>query len=141
MTQRFHHDINIDQVKELCDDCGVKGLDGTGPFCFQSWEPRNELILTKHEGYNWGPEFYANKGPAKVDKVVWKIVPEDNNRSEEHTSELQSLMRISYTVFCLKKTSKTLETTSITEPSTAAHCARDRSTITIKSAEQKTERK
>src|SRR3546814_1410386 len=25
------------------------------------------------------------------------------NRSEEHTSELQSLMRISYTVFCLKK--------------------------------------
>src|SRR3546814_2608955 len=26
-----------------------------------------------------------------------------NNRSEEHTSELQSLMRISYAVFCLKK--------------------------------------
>src|SRR3546814_5321677 len=31
--------------------------------------------------------------------VLW--VP--NNRSEEHTSELQSLMRISYAVFCLKK--------------------------------------
>src|SRR3546814_9162349 len=28
-------------------------------------------------------------------------------RSEEHTSELQSLMRISYAVFCLKKTNKT----------------------------------
>src|SRR3546814_2601510 len=28
-------------------------------------------------------------------------------RSEEHTSELQSLMRISYAVFCLKKTQKT----------------------------------
>src|SRR3546814_1776104 len=27
-------------------------------------------------------------------------------RSEEHTSELQSLMRISYAVFCLKKTTK-----------------------------------
>src|SRR3546814_2885839 len=27
-----------------------------------------------------------------------------NGRSEEHTSELQSLMRISYAVFCLKKT-------------------------------------
>src|SRR3546814_6370562 len=26
-----------------------------------------------------------------------------NDRSEEHTSELQSLMRISYAVFCLKK--------------------------------------
>src|SRR3546814_1823992 len=29
------------------------------------------------------------------------------NRSEEHTSELQSLMRISYAVFCLKKTNTT----------------------------------
>src|SRR3546814_2179049 len=27
----------------------------------------------------------------------------NHNRSEEHTSELQSLMRISYAVFCLKK--------------------------------------
>src|SRR3546814_5070526 len=29
--------------------------------------------------------------------------PIDPKRSEEHTSELQSLMRISYAVFCLKK--------------------------------------
>src|SRR3546814_2608808 len=29
-------------------------------------------------------------------------------RSEEHTSELQSLMRISYAVFCLKKKTKTI---------------------------------
>src|SRR3546814_7806581 len=30
----------------------------------------------------------------------------DQRRSEEHTSELQSLLRISYAVFCLKKTTK-----------------------------------
>src|SRR3546814_8909678 len=30
-----------------------------------------------------------------------------SSRSEEHTSELQSLMRISYAVFCLKKTKQT----------------------------------
>src|SRR3546814_4214215 len=30
--------------------------------------------------------------------------PRPHRRSEEHTSELQSLMRISYAVFCLKKT-------------------------------------
>src|SRR3546814_5123280 len=29
--------------------------------------------------------------------------PDERRRSEEHTSELQSLMRISYAVFCLKK--------------------------------------
>src|SRR3546814_3338576 len=32
-----------------------------------------------------------------------RIVVDDPNRSEEHTSELQSLMRTSYAVFCLKK--------------------------------------
>src|SRR3546814_6524089 len=31
-------------------------------------------------------------------------------RSEEHTSELQSLMRISYAVFCLKTTNQTTKT-------------------------------
>src|SRR3546814_1334840 len=36
-------------------------------------------------------------------------------RSEEHTSELQSLMRISYAVFCLKKKQKTTQTRKRTE--------------------------
>src|SRR3546814_4767363 len=35
---------------------------------------------------------------------------EQNARSEEHTSELQSLMRISYAVFCLKKKTRQRET-------------------------------
>src|SRR3546814_15800424 len=34
----------------------------------------------------------------------------DEDRSEEHTSELQSLMRISYAVFCLKKKKKHITT-------------------------------
>src|SRR3546814_2546225 len=53
---------------------------------------------------------------AQVDAVVAKLkgMPKsrpqrDKTRSEEHTSELQSLMRISYAVFCLKK--KTSHTT------------------------------
>src|SRR3546814_2638904 len=36
----------------------------------------------------------------------------DEIRSEEHTSELQSLMRISYAVFCLKKKNTTINTSS-----------------------------
>src|SRR3546814_9706193 len=35
-----------------------------------------------------------------------------NERSEEHTSELQSLMRISYAVFCLNKKKRPTTTTS-----------------------------
>src|SRR3546814_5791970 len=33
----------------------------------------------------------------------WNVPDDAGRRSEEHTSELQSLMRISYAVFCLKK--------------------------------------
>src|SRR3546814_965282 len=36
------------------------------------------------------------------------------HRSEEHTSELQSLMRISYAVFCLKKKKTKINTTQYT---------------------------
>src|SRR3546814_4131488 len=43
--------------------------------------------------------------------------PGEEHRSEEHTSELQSLMRISYAVFCLKKKKKTKNTTNGTQPS------------------------
>src|SRR3546814_6247190 len=38
---------------------------------------------------------------------IRKVSSNGYGRSEEHTSELQSLMRISYAVFCLKKTTKT----------------------------------
>src|SRR3546814_2061292 len=38
---------------------------------------------------------------------------QDRVRSEEHTSELQSLMRISYAVFCLKKKNKNTTTKTI----------------------------
>src|SRR3546814_4282265 len=39
-----------------------------------------------------------------------QLQSEAKTRSEEHTSELQSLMRISYAVFCLKKKKKTKQT-------------------------------
>src|SRR3546814_6805558 len=41
-----------------------------------------------------------------MENVVLPIEIRDGKRSEEHTSELQSLMRISYAVFCLKKKNK-----------------------------------
>src|SRR3546814_3236347 len=41
---------------------------------------------------------------ARIKQINRQI--EDTSRSEEHTSELQSLMRISYAVFCLKKKKK-----------------------------------
>src|SRR3546814_10015167 len=56
--------------------------------------PGVELILTRlHAGGKFSNKNYTFSGGQ--DYI--------NCRSEEHTSELQSLMRISYAVFCLKK--------------------------------------
>src|SRR3546814_3836691 len=47
--------------------------------------------------------------------------PHDRVRSEEHTSELQSLMRISYAVFCLKKKNTKLYTPNNPQKTRAQH--------------------
>src|SRR3546814_3450533 len=49
----------------------------------------------------------------RIDRNVASDCQQERNRSEEHTSELQSLMRISYAVFCLKK--KTTNKTKVDE--------------------------
>src|SRR3546814_13148811 len=61
-------------------------------------------------------EYYRNG--ERYDFLKWGSKSLDNfkavppgTRSEEHTSELQSLMRISYAVFCLKKKKQQTQTT------------------------------
>src|SRR3546814_2609033 len=55
-------------------------------------ERRAETRFTSRWGGEWTAISFFNKA--------------EGTRSEEHTSELQSLMRISYAVFCLKKKNK-----------------------------------
>src|SRR3546814_6212628 len=57
---------------------------------------RNEGVSTRHNPEFTMLELY--EAYASYDEVM-----DLTERSEEHTSELQSLMRISYAVFCLKK--------------------------------------
>src|SRR3546814_5181785 len=62
--------------------------------------PGDELALTWVDGQ---PRVtLASGGAARLSPQV-REHPLNEARSEEHTSELQSLMRISYAVFCLKK--------------------------------------
>src|SRR3546814_10639294 len=83
--------------------------------------------------YRGGPMFWAEqigldkvlatiRGFHKIHGKFWEpakllVQRAEAGRSEEHTSELQSLMRISYAVFCLKK-KKTNKTQTSTYQST-----------------------
>ncbi len=61
---------NKESVETLGKDYGIKGVDGTGPWCFDHWQPRTEIVLKRHDAYKWGPSMYKNKGPVKFEKLV-----------------------------------------------------------------------
>src|SRR3546814_6506059 len=82
------------------DHAGAHGV------CAERADPSQGSLGPRRQGGAGGgalrpprPRLRAERsGPARLDGA--------RERSEEHTSELQSLMRISYAVFCLKKKKK-----------------------------------
>src|SRR3546814_2095148 len=61
-------------------------------------EPDSRRRLSLYEAHH-----LVAAGVAEAGVQLGRARRVDRGRSEEHTSELQSLMRISYAVFCLKK--------------------------------------
>src|SRR3546814_6505378 len=72
-----------------------------------SW--RAALLFVPRTWWRW-QKLYLTSMPVTLAIVI--LFAASMNRSEEHTSELQSLMRISYAVFCLKKTTPSSPTTN-----------------------------
>ena len=79
LTMYFASVVDQATVEKLGVNFGVQGFNGTGPFCWASWTPRQDLVLTKHAGYDWGPPIYKNPSP-QVDKVIYRVIPESNTR-------------------------------------------------------------
>src|SRR3546814_3448098 len=74
-------------------------MDGTNPFETDLERgPANHVPLS--------PLSFLPRAAAVYPGRCAVVHGETRYRSEEHTSELQSLMRISYAVFCLKKKNK-----------------------------------
>src|SRR3546814_3026602 len=72
-------------------------------FCFEGdglWASSDERLIAL------ATKEMEILGLCDPEDVVGGAVVRQEKRSEEHTSELQSLMRISYAVFCLKKKKK-----------------------------------
>ncbi len=53
---------------------------GTGPFKFVSWTAQSDIVVERNPDYNWAPEFAAHQGPAHLDQVVFRILPEAATR-------------------------------------------------------------
>src|SRR3546814_6722706 len=64
----------------------------------------DDLDISHASGGDRRPRYPPLRFPrSPFDRKSAPCQPRNRKRSEEHTSELQSLMRISYAVFCLKK--------------------------------------
>src|SRR3546814_4537119 len=83
-------------------------------------------------GCGW-PSFTKPIVPANVNELQdsshGMVRTEVRSRSEEHTSELQSLMRISYAVFCLKKKKKQRTNNYTIQQKTKTQSARSQYTV------------
>src|SRR3546814_1637962 len=86
----------------------LSGPDGLSPEAlnamFSLEQPLEKAIAIAGAVERQGGAFKDQQFAVKNFMVRWWS--ELSPRSEEHTSELQSLMRISYAVFCLKKKNK-----------------------------------
>src|SRR3546814_5200279 len=106
-----------DWSSDVCSsDLNATGVAGiieiAGKFARTTPAPKRSLAfiaVTLEESGLLGSQYYVAHPAFPLDKTVGVInidaigVYGKARRSEEHTSELQSLMRISYAVFCLKK--------------------------------------
>src|SRR3546814_6248988 len=73
--------------------------------CGRAETVRGHLVLRKAHAAQGGVDRVLAERPfARPDR--WEHITARTGRSEEHTSELQSLMRISYAVFCLNNKNK-----------------------------------
>jgi peptide/nickel transport system substrate-binding protein len=83
--------IGPDALWELgLDDYGTaqnwEEVVGTGPFMIDEWIAGDHITLVKNPDYNWGASWYDNKGPAKIDKVIYRVVPDATARDAGFTS-------------------------------------------------------
>src|SRR3546814_2929104 len=76
-------------------------------------------LMVRHQALKGSsPRLVRGHDEAGDHLLLPRVVEPDDQRSEEHTSELQSLMRISYAVFCLQKKKIPLHTTHLSNIST-----------------------
>src|SRR3546814_8421261 len=77
-------------------------------------DPPLQMAFQKSQADRWRSDREDREGgnvpTGAISGPPSAILALGQTRSEEHTSELQSLMRISYAVFCLKKKKNTLNT-------------------------------
>src|SRR5690606_26560974 len=65
---------------------GGREVAGTGPFIIDRYIKGQEIRFVKNPDYNWAPENAAHQGPAYLDDVTYRFLPESSVRIGALTS-------------------------------------------------------
>lgn len=68
--------LNRDSVEKAGREFGRSVVDGTGPFKLVSRTFNEQIVYERFDKYRWGPAGYQNRGPARIKRLVWRVVPE-----------------------------------------------------------------
>jgi len=72
--------MSQEQYERLGPDEYASNPSGTGPFMLEEWVFNERLVLVKNPDYNWAAKWTGHEGPANVDKIIYRIIPEDATR-------------------------------------------------------------
>src|SRR3546814_8394752 len=97
-------DVSLAKAREKRTAAREALAEGLDPFEVKKAKAREAKAKSEETFKAIGEEWFTRlelqgRAPRTLEKMRWLL----DMRSEEHTSELQSLMRISYAVFCLTK--------------------------------------
>ena len=81
LSQAFLGIVSPTAVEEFGDDFGVTAAAGTGPFMFSEWVRSDHLTLVKNPDYDWAGGLFLHTGPAYLDEIIFRFIPEDLTRS------------------------------------------------------------
>jgi peptide/nickel transport system substrate-binding protein len=78
-SQAFLGMVSPTAVEEHGEDYGINPV-GTGFMKFKKWVRGDHIELVRNEDYNWAPPIWGHQGPAYLESIIIKMIPEQGTR-------------------------------------------------------------
>lgn len=117
LSQNFMAMLSPAAVEEFGPDEIGRNPVGTGPFVFVEWVENSHITMTRNEDYAWPSPMFGREGPAYLDSITWRIIPEDSARMAAlETGELNFVDQVPTIDFTRIQEDSNYTTYSIPQP-------------------------
>lgn len=86
--------VSKEAVEKFGDDFAQNPV-GAGPFVFKEYVAKSHITLERNPDFDWAPDIFDHSGPALLDRITFKIIPETASRMATlETGEIDVAERI-----------------------------------------------